>query len=118
MPDTDPAAVDPRAATRPPLRFKGSARLYLRIAVGSSVLMCLWLYGAFAAIRYLAYGETWPLGWKPAAATLAFAAWFALYFYRSMMRLDAQYGSGSGWRLVARTVKLPEQRARPTTPPA
>jgi len=92
--------------------FPGHPRLYRRIAIWSAVGVFIWLYGGFASIQYFVYDRTWPLGWKPILISLAFSAWFARFFYQSIMRLDAQYGSGSGWRLVRRTVKLPEQRPK------
>lgn len=92
--------------------FPGHPRLYRRIAIWSGVGIFVWLYGGFASIQYFVYGQTWPLGWKPILLGLVFTAWFARFFYQSMMRLDTQYGSGSGWRLVKQTVKLPEQRPK------
>lgn len=92
--------------------FSGNPGRYRRIATSLTLGMVGWLYAAFAGVQYFVYGQDWPLGWKPVVITLAFAAWFARYFYRSMMRLDAQYGSGSAWQLVERTVKLPELRPR------
>lgn len=93
------------------MEFSGNPRRYLRIAVGGTVAMFLWLYGMFAGVQYFAYGQTWPLGWKPLVVVVVVGIWFARFYYRSMMRLDAQYGSGRGWLLVERTVKLPELRA-------
>ncbi len=92
--------------------FSGNPQRYLRIAIGSTAGMLAWLYGAFVAIQYFVYDQTWALGWKPVLAVVVFGLWFARFFYRSMMRLDARYGSGSGWQLVERTVKLPELRPR------
>ncbi len=91
-------------------QFSGNPRRYLRIAIWATVTLSGWLYATFASVQYFAYGQTWPLGWKPVAITLVFTAWFARFFYRSMMRLDAQYGAGGSWRLVQRSVKLPELR--------
>lgn len=97
--DAAPVAVE---------QFSGNPRRYLRIAIWSTVGMTIWLYGAFAGIQYFVYGVTWPLHWKPMVIVLLFAAWYARFWYRSMMRLDAQYGAGRSWLLVERTVKLPE----------
>lgn len=91
--------------------FSGNPRRYRRIAVAGTAGMFLWIYGIFAGVQYFAYGQTWPLGWKPLAVVVVVGIWFARFYYRSMMRLDAQYGSGRGWQLVERTVKLPELRA-------
>jgi len=93
-------------------KFSGSPRRYLRLSIWSTVGMVTWLYGMFAGIQYFAYGQTWPFGWKPIVITLAFAAWFARFNYRTMMRLDARYGAGRGWSLMQQTVKLPEIRSR------
>lgn len=90
--------------------FSGNPHRYKRIAITGTAGMFLWLYGAFAGIQYFAYGQTWPLGWKPLVITVVVAVWFARFYYRSMMRLDAQYGTGRSWQLVRRTVKLPEFR--------
>lgn len=96
--------------------FSGNPRRYLRIATWLTVGMVGWLYAVFAGVQYLVYGQAWPLGWKTVVATVVFAAWFARFFYHSMMRLDAQFGSGRAWQLVERTVKLPERRP-PAQPP-
>jgi hypothetical protein len=98
------------------VQFSGNPRRYQRIAIWLTVGLNAWLYGAFASIQYFAYGETWPLGWKPVAITLVFTAWLARFYYRSMMRLDAQYGTGGSWRLVQRSVKLPELRTASKQP--
>ena len=67
---------------------------------------------AFALIKYWLHGDTWVFGWKPVLVTVLFAAWFGRTMYRWMMRLDAQYGRGSGWVLESVRVKLPELRSR------
>ncbi len=107
---------DMSASTHDPeidLPFSGTPQRYLRIAIGMSVGIHAWLYGAFATIKYFVHGETWMFAWKPVAITLASMLLFARFAYRWIMRLDAQYGSGSGWRMVRRTVKLPELVHRP-----
>ncbi len=91
-------------------QFSGNPHRYRGIAIWATIALNAWLYAAFASIQYFAYGETWPLGWKPVAIVLVFTAWFARFYYRSMMRLDAQYGTGGSWQLVQRSVKLPELR--------
>jgi len=88
--------------------FPGNPRLYLRIAVWSTVVWGIWLYGGLALIQYLWTGTTWLMHWKPALITLLFMLWYARYSYRWMMRADSQWGKGSGWVLKERTVKLPE----------
>lgn len=98
--------------------FSGNPQRYRRIATWSTIGLAAWLYGAFAAIQYFGYGQTWPLGWKPLLVTLIFAVWYGRYFYRSMMRLDAQYGGGGRWLLQSRSVKLPELRPRKRSTPA
>lgn len=93
--------------------FSGKPSTYLRIAIIGSVLLNTYLYFGLAALGYLRNGETWVFGWKPALITVLFTAWFARTAYRWIMRLDAQYGSGKGWALESRKLKLPEPRRRP-----
>lgn len=88
--------------------FPGNPRLYRRIACWTTIAMFVWLYGGFALIQYWWNGWTWLLGWKPLVFGLLFALWYGRFAYRWMMRLDGQYGRGSGWELRERTVKLPE----------
>jgi|GEM_PF-1242949 hypothetical protein len=95
------------------LPFSGTPERYLRISIVLSVAIHAWLYGGFSAIKYFVHGETWMFGWKPVLIALASMVLFARFAYRWIMRLDAQYGSGSGWRLVRCTVKLPEAVHRP-----
>lgn len=115
-PTTTPA---PDPMSDPTREFSGNPRRYRQIAIWSTVGLAIWIYGAFAAIQYFGYGQTWPLGWKPLLITTVFAIWYGRYFYRSMMRLDAQYGGGGSWQLTSRMVKLPELRQRKrSTPPA
>ena len=62
------------------------------------------------AIKYFLHGETWVFGWKPIAIAVVFALLFSRMAFRWIMRLDAQYGSGSSWTLESVQVKLPELR--------
>lgn len=91
--------------------FSGNPRLYLRIAAISTVALVVWLYGGTVLIQYLWSGKTTLLAWKPMLAVAIFAAWYGRFAYRWMMRLDGQYGSGSGWVFNEVMVKLPEMRA-------
>jgi hypothetical protein len=92
-------------------QFPGKSSLYMKIALISTIAIFTWLYGGTALILFLNSGETWLLGWKQILAVLVFALWYCRYAYRWMMRLDGQYGSGSGWDLTESTVKLPEIRS-------
>ena len=44
--------------------------------------------------------------------TVVFTALCAYLSYRWMMRLDARYGTGRGWTLESRRLKLPERALR------
>lgn len=93
--------------------FSGTPKRYLRISVFLAIAIHLWLYCGFSSIKYFLYGETWMFGIKPVLLTLTSTLLFARFCYLWIMRLDAQYGSGSSWRLVRCTVKLPELVDRP-----
>lgn len=90
--------------------FSGNPKLYRRIAIWSTVAMFAWLYGGLALIEILWSGETALTDWKLVLLSLLFALWYGRYSYRWMMRLDGQYGRGSGWSLLETTVKLPEMK--------
>ncbi len=94
------------------MEFNGNPRLYLRIAVIGSIVLNAYLYFGLAAITWMRHGDTWVFGWKPTLITVLFTVWFARTAYRWIMRLDAQYGSGKGWALESRPLKLPEPRSR------
>jgi hypothetical protein len=91
--------------------FPGTPRLYKRIAVSMAVGLLIWLYGGLVLVRYLWNGDTHLLSWKVALFAVLFAAWYARFAYRWMMRADGQFGSGSGWELKEYSVKLPELRS-------
>lgn len=91
-------------------QFPGNPALYRRIAVWTTVGMLVWLYGGFALVQYWWLGETWLINWKPALFAVLFALWYGRFSFRWMMRLDGQYGSGAGWELRERVVKLPETK--------
>ena len=97
---------------QPGRAFMGNPALYRRIAIAVTLYTTGGAFLAFALIKYWLHGDTWVLGWKPVLVTVLFAAWFGRTMYRWMMRLDAQYGRGSGWVLESVRVKLPELRAR------
>ncbi len=89
------------------VEFPGNPKLYLRIAVISSLLWVVGIYGGTALILYLSSGKTALLDWKLLLGAAIFTAWYARFAYRWMMRADAQWGSGSGWDLQEHKVKLP-----------
>jgi len=94
--------------TRP---FFGTPALYLKVAVITTLAFIVWLYGGMVLVLWLSSGSTWLLGWKPVLFVVLFSLWYCRYAYRWMMRLDGQYGSGSGWDLTETAVKLPEIRS-------
>lgn len=94
------------------MEFSGSPKKYLRFAIVSSLVINLYLYFGLAAVVYLHNGDTWLFSLKPILATVVFMALYARLAYRWMMRLDAQYGTGKGWVLESRSLKLPERRIR------
>ena len=94
------------------MEFSGNPKKYLRFAIISSLAINLYLYFGLAAVLYWHSGATWMFTWKPIVITALFVALFARISYRWMMRLDAQYGTGKGWVLESRSLKLPERRIR------
>lgn len=94
------------------MEFSGNPKKYLRFAIISSLAINLWLYFGLAAVLYWHNGATWLFSLKPIVITVVFITWFAWISYRWMMRLDAQYGTGRGWELESRMLKLPERRVR------
>ena len=91
------------------MEFSGTAQKYRRFAIISSLVINLYLYFGLAAVVYLHEGTTWVFSLKPTLVAVVFAALYARIAYRWMMRLDAQYGSGRGWVLKSRRLKLPER---------
>tara|TARA_R110001592_G_scaffold357416_1_gene660628 strand:+ start:211364 stop:211666 length:303 start_codon:yes stop_codon:yes gene_type:complete len=94
------------------VEFSGSPKKYLRIAVGGSIVLNLYLYLGLTGVLFYCHQQTWMLGWKPVLVTILFTAAFARLAYRWIMRLDAQFGSGKGWSLESQMVKLPEPVTR------
>lgn len=94
------------------MEFSGSPAKYRRFAIISSITLNGYLYVGLAALQYWANGSTWLFGWKPVLVTVVFTALFAYLSYRWMMRLDARYGTGRGWTLESRRLKLPERALR------
>lgn len=92
------------------MEFSGNPKKYLRLAIISSIAISLYLYFGLAAVIYLHDGATWLFSPRPILITVVFAALYARTTYRWMMRLDAQYGTGKGWVLESRSLKLPERR--------
>lgn len=94
------------------MEFSGNPRKYLRFAIVSSIVLNLYLFLGLAGLQYWAHGDTWLFGWKPVLVTVVFTIAFARLSYRWIMRLDAQFGSGRGWTLESRRLKLPERALR------
>jgi len=92
--------------------FSGNPAKYRRIAIWGSIVCHAYLFLGYWAIKTFLAGETWPTSWFAPVATVASALWFARFSYRWIMRLDAQYGRGSGWVLNPTTVKLPMEKPR------
>ena len=91
------------------MEFSGTAQKYRRFAILSSLVINLYLYFGLAAVVYLHEGATWVFSLKPTLVVAVFTALYARLAYRWMMRLDARYGSGRGWVLKSRRLKLPER---------
>jgi hypothetical protein len=94
------------------LEFPGTPAAYLKIAIALSLGMNLFLYLGMVGLLYGLNDQEWILGWKPLVIAVVFSAWFARAAYRWIMRLDAQYGSGRGWKLESQMVKLPDRVTR------
>ncbi|MCC7258658.1 MAG: hypothetical protein IT486_09820 [Gammaproteobacteria bacterium] len=94
------------------MEFSGTPKKYLRFAIISSVVFNFYLYLGLAAVLFWHNGATWLFSWKPLLVTVVFTIVFARVNYRWMMRLDAQYGTGRGWTLESRRLKLPERAIR------
>ena len=94
------------------MEFSGTPKKYLRFAIASSLVVNLYLYFGLAAVLYLHDGATWVFSLEPTLVAVVFAVLYARIAYRWMMRLDAQYGTGKGWVLESRRLKLPERGIR------
>lgn len=94
------------------MEFSGNPTRYRRFAIVSSIVLNLYLYLSLAGLQYWANGTTWLFGWKPVLATAVFTVLFAWLSYRWIMRLDARFGTGRGWTLESRRLKLPERTLR------
>ena len=90
------------------MKFPGNPKLYRRIANWSTVGILVWLYGGTALVQLWWLGHTWVFKWQFILVGVLFGIWYARASYSWMMRLDAQFGRGSGWMLRDRNVKLPE----------
>jgi hypothetical protein len=96
--------------------FSGNPKKYFRLALIIPALLCLWIYVGFNAAKYIFLGENWLSVWQLPVTLVVISLFVSRMYYRSMMRLDAQYGKGSGWILKEAVVKLPEQRIRKKKP--
>ncbi len=94
------------------MEFSGTPRKYLLFSIIASIIFNLYLYLGLAAVQYWAKGDPWLFSWTPILVTAVMIVAFARLSYRWMMRLDAQYGTGKGWSLESRRLKLPERAIR------
>ncbi len=94
------------------MEFSGNPKKYLRYAIVSSIVINLYLYFGLAGVLYWHSEQTWLFTLKPVLITVVFMVLFARLSYRWIMRLDAQYGKGSGWALESRMLKLPDRVIR------
>lgn len=94
-----------------PEAFNGNPGLYKKLSLLITSLLAVWIYVGFMAIKYFVVGENWFGVWQIPVAVVVFWLFFKGYFFKSIMRLDAQYGRGGGWTLRETTVKLPEMKA-------
>lgn len=95
--------------------FSGNPKRYRTIAIVGSIGFHAYLFFGYWAIKVFLAGQPWPTGWEVPVATLASMLFFARFSYRWIMRLDAQYGKGSGWTMEPTEVKLPRERKRAKT---
>ena len=90
--------------------FSGNPQRYRKASILLSAYCIGFVYLTFALIKYFAYGESWVFGWQPILLCVVLIVIYARFCFRWIMRLDAQYGSGKGWKQVSTRVKLPELR--------
>jgi len=95
-----------------PAEFNGSPALYKKVTMLITTILVAWIYLGFMAIKYFLVGENWFSVWQIPVALIAFWLFFKGYYFKSIMRLDAQYGRGGGWTLREVTVKLPEMKVK------
>lgn len=88
--------------------FNGNPRRYRNVAIIMSLAIHVYLYLGMVVLTAVLNGQTWIFGSKPILVAVASALVFGRTCYSWMMRLDAQYGKGSAWKLQPRAVKLPE----------
>ena len=93
--------------------FSGNPKKYRKIAVVGSIMLNTYLYLGMVGLVYGLNDQDWILSWKPITITVIFALLFARIAYGWIMKLDAQTGTGRGWKLESETIKLPERRIRP-----
>ncbi len=93
--------------------FSGSPKKYKKIAVVGSIILNTYLYLGMVGLIYVLNDQDWILGWKPISIATVFAILFARIAYGWIMKLDAQTGTGRGWKLESEAIKLPERRPRP-----
>lgn len=93
--------------------FSGTPEKYKKIAVLGSIILNTYLYLGMVGLVYGLNDQDWILGWKPIVITVVFAVLFARIAYAWILKLDAQTGSGRGWKLESESIKLPERRIPP-----
>jgi len=94
------------------ISFSGNRKSYRRVAVLTAGALHVWIYLAFVAVKFLAQDENWLDVWQLPAGLAVSALIVGSLHYRWMMRLDAQYGTGSAWEMRELTVKLPSLKSR------
>ena len=93
--------------------FSGTPQKYKKLSILLGFGCAAYLYIGMFIINYLIRSESWIIGWKPILITVMFGSFNAWFFYKRIMPLDAQYGTGKGWELPSAEVKLPRRRERP-----
>ena len=96
------------------MEFSGTPKKYLRMSIILSLALNSFLYLGMVFLQYGLNDKNWILGWMPLLIAVLFTIWFARASYRWIMRLDGQFGSGKGWSLESRPIKLPERIVRST----
>lgn len=120
MTDPNPKSIDVPVADEDAVRaarevpYPWGPKDYRRFTMLISVAIHAYLYLGMVGLVYFLNGESWILGWQPLVLALVSATVFSRVSLGWVMRLDAQFGRGSGWILKPVLVKLPELRDRPS----